>query len=163
MVTDKGQLISNADWRAIDSLKKRMDEFVLIAFFTINGKQIRFVRLFFGRIYGVPICFSVLSDLQMLIRCSRVLEPLDKCSDAKNSQAASSGLLTGAGAYLQKSAQSSRDQAFGVAVEFSMPKTPGFFFFLLFHPTWQLASCDLTLIDAGLEKMWLNRVSGFKL
>mgnify|MGYP006864266080 CR=1 FL=1 len=36
----------------------------------------------------------------MLIRCSRVLEPLDKCSDAKNSQAASSGLLTGAGAYL---------------------------------------------------------------
>ena len=97
----------------------------------------------------------------MLIRCSRVLEPLDKCSDAKNSQPASVGLLTGAGAYLQKSAQSSRDQAFGVAVEFSMPKTPGFFFFLLFHPTWQLASCDLTLIDAGLEKNVVEQ--GFRL
>ena len=28
----KGQLVSKADWRAIDSPKKRMDEFVLFAF-----------------------------------------------------------------------------------------------------------------------------------
>ena len=28
----KGQLISKADWRAIDSPKKRTDEFVLFAF-----------------------------------------------------------------------------------------------------------------------------------
>ena len=42
-----------------------------------------------------------------------------------------------------------------------MPKTPGFFFFLLFHPTWQLASCDLTLIDAGLEKNVVEQ--GFRL
>ena len=34
----KGQLISKADWRAIDSPKKRTDEFVLFAFllFTAN-------------------------------------------------------------------------------------------------------------------------------
>ena len=34
----KGQLISKADWRAIDSPKKRKDEFVLFAFllFTTN-------------------------------------------------------------------------------------------------------------------------------
>ena len=57
----KGQLISKADWRAIDSPsaldspKKRTDEFVLFAFFTVHGKQIKFVRSFFGRIYGAPI------------------------------------------------------------------------------------------------------------
>ena len=31
--------------------------------FTLHGKQIKFVRLFFGRIYGSTICFWVLSDL----------------------------------------------------------------------------------------------------
>ena len=59
----KGQLNSEANWHAIDSPKKGTDEFVLFAFFTLHGKQIEFVRLFFGRIYGVPNCFSVLSDL----------------------------------------------------------------------------------------------------
>ena len=58
----KGQLISKADWRAIDSPKKRTDEFVLFSF--LLSKQIKFVRSFFGRIFGPPICFSVLSYLQ---------------------------------------------------------------------------------------------------
>ena len=31
MTTSKGQLISKADWRAIDSPKKQTDEFVLFA------------------------------------------------------------------------------------------------------------------------------------
>ena len=30
-----------------------------VCFFTLHGKQIKFVRLFFGRIYGSPICFSI--------------------------------------------------------------------------------------------------------
>ena len=55
----KGQLYSKTDWRAIDSPNKRIDEF----FFTLHGKQIKFVHSFFGRIYGAPICFSVLSYL----------------------------------------------------------------------------------------------------
>ena len=59
----KGQLISKADLRAIDSPKKRTDEFVLFAFFTLLSKQIKFVHMFFGRICGAPICFSVLSEL----------------------------------------------------------------------------------------------------
>ena len=39
----KGQLFLKADWPAIDSLKKPMDEFVLFAFllFTANIYQIR--------------------------------------------------------------------------------------------------------------------------
>ena len=43
----KSQLISKADWRAIDSPKKRMDEFVLVAFllFTANksNSSVRFL------------------------------------------------------------------------------------------------------------------------
>ena len=34
-----------------------------ICFFTLHGKQIKFVHSFFWRIYGSPICFLVLSDL----------------------------------------------------------------------------------------------------
>ena len=33
-----------------------------VCFFTLHGKQIKFVRSFFGRIYGSPICFLILSD-----------------------------------------------------------------------------------------------------
>ena len=43
----KGQLISNADWRAIDSPKKQTDEFVLFVFllFTANksNSSVRFL------------------------------------------------------------------------------------------------------------------------
>ena len=61
----KGQLISKADWHSIDSPKNRTDEFDLFAFLLFRAnKQIKFIRLFFGRIYSAPICFSVLSDLQ---------------------------------------------------------------------------------------------------
>ena len=35
----KGQLISKADWRAIDSSKKRTDEFVLFAFLLFTAKK----------------------------------------------------------------------------------------------------------------------------
>ena len=67
----KGQLLSKSDWRAItsvsqksvvntivthywvyykqtlDSPKKWTDEFVLFAFFTLHGKQIKFIHSFF--------------------------------------------------------------------------------------------------------------------
>ena len=46
-VITKGQLISKADWRTIDSPKKRTDEFVLFAFslFTANklNSSVRFL------------------------------------------------------------------------------------------------------------------------
>ena len=59
----KGQLISKADWRAINFPKNQTGEFVLFAFFTLHGKQIKFVRSFFGRIYDELISFSILSEL----------------------------------------------------------------------------------------------------
>ena len=59
----KGQLISKADWRAMDSPKKTNGQICFVCFFTLHGKQIKFVRSFFGRIYGAPICISVLSYL----------------------------------------------------------------------------------------------------
>ena len=54
---DKGQLISKTDWRALDSSKKQTDEFDLFAVKSKKSKQNKFVRSFFGRIYGAPICF----------------------------------------------------------------------------------------------------------
>ena len=57
----KGQLTSKAIYGLLTSPKKQMDESVL--FFTVHGKQIKFVLSFFGRIYRTPICFPVLSDL----------------------------------------------------------------------------------------------------
>ena len=39
------------------SPKKRMNKFVFVAFFTIQGKKPKFVCSFFGRIYGGQICF----------------------------------------------------------------------------------------------------------
>ena len=39
LVTFKGQLISTADWRAIDSPKKQTDEFVLFAFLLITANK----------------------------------------------------------------------------------------------------------------------------
>ena len=39
----KGQLISKVDWRAIDSPKKRMDEFVLFAFLLFTNQICPFV------------------------------------------------------------------------------------------------------------------------
>ena len=68
----KGQLISKADWRIIDSpKKKRTDKFVLFAL--LHGKHIKFVRSFFWRIYGAPICFLVLSDLHQIQISKKVL------------------------------------------------------------------------------------------
>ena len=61
-VIAKGQLILKADWHTIDSPKKWTDEFVLFAFY--SSRQTNQIRQFvLGRIYGSPICFSVLSDL----------------------------------------------------------------------------------------------------
>ena len=59
----KGQIKPKADWHAVDSPEKRMNEFVLFAFllFTAN-KTNSFIR-FWGRIYGAPKLLSVLSDL----------------------------------------------------------------------------------------------------
>ena len=56
----KGQIKPKADLRAVDSPKKRTNEFVLFAF---HGKQNKFFRSIFGRIYGAPKLPFVLSDL----------------------------------------------------------------------------------------------------
>ena len=53
-----------ADWRAVDSPKKRMDEFVLFTFLLFTGKKNKFVHSFFGRIYCASKLLQVLSDLQ---------------------------------------------------------------------------------------------------
>ena len=49
----KGQLISKADWRAIDSPKKRTDEFVLFAFLLFmankSNSSVRFLGEFMAR------------------------------------------------------------------------------------------------------------------
>ena len=60
----KGQLISKADWRAIDSPKKRTGEFVLFAFLFFTANKSNSSVRFFWRIYGSPICFLKLTDLQ---------------------------------------------------------------------------------------------------
>ena len=47
MLPAKCQLISKADWRAIDSPKKRTDEFVMFAFLLFMAKKSNsFVRVF---------------------------------------------------------------------------------------------------------------------
>ena len=56
----KGQLILKAVYGLLTSPKKQTDEFDL---FALHGKQIKSVYLFFGRIYGSSICFSILSYL----------------------------------------------------------------------------------------------------
>ena len=58
LILSKGQLISKAIYDLLTSPKKRTDEFVSFPFFTLHGKQIKFVSLFSGRIYGSQICFS---------------------------------------------------------------------------------------------------------
>ena len=60
----KGELISKAIYGLPTSPKKRTDKFVFFAFFTLHGKQNKFVRSVFWRIYCSPIWFLVLSDLR---------------------------------------------------------------------------------------------------
>ena len=59
----KGQIKPKTDWRAVDSPKKMNERICFVCFFTLHGKQIKFVHSFFVRIYGSPICFSKLTDL----------------------------------------------------------------------------------------------------
>ena len=56
----KGQIKPKADWRDIDSPKKRI---CFVCFFAFHSKKKKSVPLFFGRIYGAPKLLSVLSDL----------------------------------------------------------------------------------------------------
>ena len=58
----KGQLISKADWRAIDSPNKRTDEFVLFAFLLFTANKSNSSVRFLGESTS-HICFSILSDL----------------------------------------------------------------------------------------------------
>ena len=53
----KGQLILKADWRAIDSPKKRTDEFDLFAMTSKKANKTISSVHFLG-IYGAPICFQ---------------------------------------------------------------------------------------------------------
>ena len=64
VVFDLGhQLISKAIYGLLTSPKKQTDEFVLFAFLLFIASKSNSSG-FFGRIYGSPICFLVLSDLQ---------------------------------------------------------------------------------------------------
>ena len=72
----KGQLISKADWRAMDSPKKTNGQICFVCFFTLHGKQIKLVSSFFGRIYGSPICFSISSDLYIEFKVNFLFQEL---------------------------------------------------------------------------------------
>ena len=50
----KGQIKPKADWRAVDSPKKRTNKYF---FFCCEKQKNKFVRLFFGRICGTTILF----------------------------------------------------------------------------------------------------------
>ena len=53
----KGQLISKANFQAVDSPKKRMDEFPFFDLKSCYVVKSNAVRSFFWRIYGLEICF----------------------------------------------------------------------------------------------------------
>ena len=59
----KGQLISKTIYGLLTSPKKRNGRVCFVCFFTLHGKKIKFVCLFFGRLDGSPISFSISSDL----------------------------------------------------------------------------------------------------
>ena len=42
---------------------KKNGRICFVCFFTLQGKQIKFIPSFFGRIYSAPICFSKLTNL----------------------------------------------------------------------------------------------------
>ena len=65
----KGQLILKAIYGQLTSPKKRTDEFVLFAFLLLTANKSKFVGSFIGRIYGLPICFLILSDLYHVPMC----------------------------------------------------------------------------------------------
>ena len=56
----KGQIKPKADWHAVDSPKKRPNEFTLFAFLLLTANK---TNSFVGRVYGAPKLLSVLSDL----------------------------------------------------------------------------------------------------
>ena len=61
----KGQLILKAFHGLLTSPKKRSYEFDLFAFLLFTANKSNSSIRFFGRIYGLLICFSVLSDLYL--------------------------------------------------------------------------------------------------
>ena len=58
----KGQIKPEADWRAVESPIKWMNEFVLFAFL-LSQQTKQILCSFFGRLNGAPKLLSVLSDL----------------------------------------------------------------------------------------------------
>ena len=60
----KGQIKSKSRLARRRFSQKTNGRICFVCFFTLHRKQIKFVRSFFWRIYGAPICFSILSDLQ---------------------------------------------------------------------------------------------------
>ena len=68
----KGQLISKAIYGLLTSPKKWS-----VCFFTLHGKQIKFLCSFFGRIYSSPICFSILSNLYSKAKLQLVFSSLN--------------------------------------------------------------------------------------
>ena len=70
----KGQLISKAIYGLLTSPKKRTGEFVLFAFLFFTANKSNSSVRFFLRIWGAPICFSVLPDLPNMLRSPRSLD-----------------------------------------------------------------------------------------
>ena len=55
----KGEIKPQTDWCAVDSPKKQTNKFVVVfAFLLFTAKINKFVRCFFGRVYGAQICLQ---------------------------------------------------------------------------------------------------------
>ena len=85
----KGQLISKADWRAIDSPKKRTDKFVLFAFLLFRANKSNSSVCFLGESTACqslfdfiwPLCSSKSTHFHYLI--SKVATKLVECGFTK--------------------------------------------------------------------------------
>ena len=72
----KGQLISKADWRAMDSPKKTNGQICFVCFFTLHGKQIKFVLSFLGEPTAHQSAFRSLLTFTLFRRPCRKLTRL---------------------------------------------------------------------------------------
>ena len=62
-ISTKGEIKSKSRLARHRFSQKTNGRICFVFFFTLHRKQIKFVRSFFRRIYGVPICFLILSHL----------------------------------------------------------------------------------------------------
>jgi hypothetical protein len=79
-IPSKGQLISKADWRSIDSPKKRTEEFVLFAFLLFSANKSNLSVCFLGESTVCQSAFWVYLtfNLKMILKDSTLHVFLDK-------------------------------------------------------------------------------------